>query len=121
LGEFRCPRRNELFAYGGDEQGTPDDWREGRGLVNQTRGCSYCGSMHPDDFMQGLRDGHEVSPTDKNYKAYLKSPDGQHEGKFYYQHLSREQMQEFIDMINFNSMNIGYPGHFYRRPFFIAS
>lgn len=41
-------------------------------LGNQVRTCSYCGSMHPDDLMVGVRDGtFVVGPTDKNYKAYV--------------------------------------------------
>jgi hypothetical protein len=30
--------------------------------------------MHPDDFMQAVRDGKEIGPTDKSYKAYVYEP-----------------------------------------------
>lgn len=40
--------------------------------------------------------------------------------KFYFQHLSAEQQQRFIDLLNAKKINIGMPGHFYVRPFFIA-
>ena len=132
-----------------------DTYETGRGVVGQSCGCSYCGSMHPDDFMQAIRDGDTIGPTDKNYKAYVSgtlsaeiaerdsrlleryvangaseetardllaestaSSTGPSKGKFYYQHLSREQMDEFIELYNTKVMKIGYPGHFYTRPFF---
>jgi hypothetical protein len=42
-------------------------------------------------------------------------------GKFYYQHLSMEQQHRFIDLHNSNQMKIGYPGYFYRHPFFAGN
>jgi hypothetical protein len=41
--------------------------------------------------------------------------------KFYFQHFSVEQQQRFIDLLNARKINIGMPGHFYVRPFFIAA
>jgi hypothetical protein len=38
--------------------------------------------------------------------------------KFYFQHLSEKQRQQFVEMLNSRTMNIGYPGYFYRTPFF---
>lgn len=70
--EFMCPRREEVG--GASHFPGPDTWRKGGGLVNQARGCSYCGSMNPDDFMEALREGMVLSPTDKSYKAYLSQP-----------------------------------------------
>lgn len=40
------------------------------------------------------------------------------EAKFYYQHLDDDQKREFIDLVNSGQMEIGYPGYFYRLPFF---
>lgn len=37
--------------------------------------CSYCGSLHPDEFMKAAEAGVEIGPTDKSYKAYLDVPD----------------------------------------------
>jgi hypothetical protein len=110
--------------------------------------CSFCGSIHPDIFMAKVREGWFVGPTDKNYKAYLGKPldepvemgdpqinqslrdAGQGDqimmltdtdiGKFYYQHLSDEQRQEFVALVNDKTMKIGYPGHFYRLPYFMV-
>lgn len=151
-----------------------DRWEAGHGLIGQGQigpSCSFCGSLHPDRFMELVREGWIVGPTDKGYKAYLESPVtdeqkaarrrqwmdgdgiarairelGEREGKtaeqiqadldteweqqeagwlhgdqsakFYYQHLSGEQRAEFIELYNIGRMVVGYPGHFYRLPYF---
>jgi hypothetical protein len=96
---FDCPRLYEMLMWGAtnaqwaevieaslDPIGHPihdDDgklippqhfWRGGdaRGAV---RSCSYCGSMHPDDFFDAIERGCEIGPTDKNYKVYVDYPD----------------------------------------------
>lgn len=113
-GHFTCPRRSEVFQ---DRTPNQDRWQRMTG-ARDLHSCSYCGSLAPDEFMQAVRDGCEIGPTDKSYKAYV-------EGlgtfaKFYYQHLSVEQRIEFIDLYNDRTMNIGYPGHFYQLPFFMG-
>lgn len=45
--------------------------------------------------------------------------DSTRHAKFYFQHLDEAQMQRFIDMLNGKKLNIGMPGYFYTRPFFI--
>lgn len=83
---FECPRRMEMsISYGGATPeaigdyvdaalagiGDPepkDTWRVGRDGV---RGCSHCGSMHPEDFFDAIAKGLKVGPTDKNYKVYI--------------------------------------------------
>lgn len=40
--------------------------------------------------------------------------------KFYFQHLSTEEQQRFIELVNAHTMKIGMPGYFYRLPFFCA-
>ncbi len=128
----RCPRRDEMFQAGGDPTETPDEWRIREGLLR----CNYCGSLHPDTFIEKLRSGWVVGPTDKSYKAYAGPEREKHseeydghlgdmpamkqEAKFYFQHLSEVQCHDFIDLLNAKAMKIGYPGHFYTRPFFIA-
>jgi hypothetical protein len=70
-----CPRRGET---GMDRDDTPfrgagsnlDDWYDREGY----RVCSYCGSMHPDDLMEAVRNGSEIGPTDKSYKFYVDVP-----------------------------------------------
>ncbi len=54
-----CPRR----SYGSLTP-PPDKWHD-----DET--CSYCGSMSPDEFFRLVDAGAEVTPTDKNYKAYI--------------------------------------------------
>lgn len=116
-----CPRRAE---NGMDDSNGPfrgagenlDTYKSGHGLIGQSRGCSYCGSMHPDDFMEAMREGKELGVTDKNYKAYV-AGDG---GKFYFQHLSAEQRHEFIEMLNAGTVRFGWPGRFTVLPYFIG-
>lgn len=173
-----CPRRHE---NGTADPNSPfvgagtnlDTWTTGHGLIGQeTAGlsCSYCGSLHPDRFMELVRDGWSVGPTDKSYKAYISRPLTEEkkaerkakwlagftydevvksarergetpeefragladyydrdlarseasgvEAKFYYQHLSSEQRDEFIELHNSRRMKISYPGRFYVLPFF---
>lgn len=115
-----CPRREEAPHLASMFPG-PDRYRRRGGLVGQKRACSYCGSMPPDAFMAALREGAEIEPTDKSYKAYLTTASGER-GKFYYQHLSEEQRHEFLALLNERPRRfaIGYPGHFYVLPFFLA-
>jgi len=122
--EVWCPRRAET----GSKANGPDSIARGGS-------CSYCGSMHPDDFMEvarGAAEG-ELGPTDKSYKVYV-DPGYR---KFYFQHLSEEQKQEFVDLYNARprrtyseddlsfiggdgpGMQVGYPGYFYSLPFFM--
>lgn len=109
-----CPRRIE---NGTDYPNSPlrgsgrglDIYDTVHGLVGQSRGCSYCGSMHPDDFMQAVRDHQEIGPTDKSYKLYV----GGMSGKFYTVHLSPEQGFEFRRLWVDAKINWGYPGRPY--------
>lgn len=112
-GGFACPRRCES-ALGMDHKGdSPDHWRR----EHPYRTCSYCGSAHPEDFLAAARRGVKIGPTDKSYKAYL-GEDGR--SKFYFQHLSVAQCDEFVELLNAKAMNIGYPGRFYVLPFFVV-
>lgn len=120
---MQCPRRVEI---GNDAFNYPivDSWRDARpvqGMNGGVRTCSYCGSMHNDAFMEFVRSGGLIIPTDKSYKVYVecKQPTYFH-GKFYFQHLPEEQARVFVDMMNAKTMNIGHPGHFYVKPFFCA-
>ncbi len=114
---FACPRRDEVGGA------AVFKILEGRDFWSTDRGhrhCSYCGSAHPDDVMQGIEDGTvEVGPTDKSYKAYLEGGVFGDREKFYFQHLSEAQQVRFVELLNAKKMRVGYPGHFYRLPFFI--
>jgi hypothetical protein len=169
-----CPRRlSDLGPWERDENLDTWDIREQMHEGLRARHCSFCGSLHPDDFMALVKDGWIVGPTDKSYKAYLGKPrtdeeiaqrkidfmvgntakalvkgtkdhhpdmtdgevqaelerywqemelplaqSGGQETKFYFQHLSADQRQEFIALYNDKVMRVGYPGHFYSLPFF---
>jgi hypothetical protein len=159
-----CPRRlGEVGPWSREED--QDAWRP-------DGSCSFCGSISPDTFMEAARRGDLITPTDKNYKAYVDLPNPregevrivgttnsrEHPGgnwvpvgekeradldragsgglqttyvlygtegpkdhrKFYFQHLSPEQRREFVDLLNAGTLNLAYPGHFYRLPFFVA-
>lgn len=167
-----CPRRMAEYGPWEHAEGM-DSWTTGHGVVGQDAvglSCSFCGSLNPDRFMELVREGWIVGPTDKSYKAYLDQPatdeekrakkerwlasdigqalkraaeaEGKTPGqvveelerayqaenpmadsagqtaKFYYQHLGAEQQAEFIEIHNSGRMRVGYPGHFYARPYF---
>lgn len=131
-----CPSRKENPGPWTYDSG-PDHWEKGTSLADHRdderfRCCSFCGSVHPDDFMRFLKEGWILGPTDKNYKAYLGEPiepynllgtieiSSKDVGKFYYEHLSEGQRKEFVDMLNQKAIKIGYPGHLYVRPFFVT-
>ncbi len=104
-----CPRRDESH-FGDTKRKLPDVF---------VPTCTYCGSISPKRFFELVEEGAEIIPTDKNYKAYVRHESFEHgETKFYFQHFSQEDKQRFIQMLNDGKMKIGYPGYFYRLPFF---
>ena len=71
-----CPRRMNEIGPWTREEGL-DSWTTGHGVIGQDAigpSCNFCGSLHPDRFMELVREGWVVGPTDKNYKAYLHRP-----------------------------------------------
>lgn len=116
-----CPRRIETPPHFLERLGPHDKWVD-RGTYGEC--CSFCGSMSPASLFELMTVyGVELGPTDKDYKVYIK-PDvsGVRDGKFYFQHFSEEDMHQFIDILNARNpkTRIGYPGHFYVMPFFMA-
>jgi hypothetical protein len=71
-----CPRR--MNEYGPWERAENlDEWRKDRGLVGQSTiglSCSFCGSLNPARFMELLRAGWTLIPSDKSYKCYIGEP-----------------------------------------------
>ena len=111
--EFMCGRRVE--GYPSKSFPGPDYWR-----FDGT--CDYCGSISPEQLFQAIEDGCEIGPTDKNYKVYVEgenAPSVRGACKFYFQHLSETEQRKFIAFLNLGKIKIGYPGHFYVKPFFI--
>ncbi|AGY57134.1 hypothetical protein [Gloeobacter kilaueensis] len=90
-----CPDRMQSFGPQRREENL-DHWAK-RGA---DRVCSYCGSMHPDEFVAFLRRAADPAQpdrlglTDKNYKLYVHRPGvsnaGQGAIKFYKWHLAPE-------------------------------
>jgi hypothetical protein len=97
-----CGRRYESFishSFPG-----PDHWEKFK--TNGQRVCSYCGSLHPEDFFAMVKQSAEtpedveyreavrIEPSDKKYKIYVHQPGvrNAHEGgiKFYTHHLPRD-------------------------------
>ena len=109
--------------------------------------CDYCGSLHPDEFMRRCAAGDVMlGATDKNYKVYVTNAGGApfkqtyrtddlpfagwdnpvhtwvtretDRTKFYFQHLSREQMVAFVAMMNARILKFDGGEGFYVLPFF---
>lgn len=93
----------------------PWDRTEGLDVPVDDR-CPFCGSLTGDKFMERVRNGDQLGPTDKTYKVYLSDP----WAKFYFQHLTETQTSEFFHLFQKQRLTIGYPGHFYVLPFFIT-
>lgn len=106
---FNCPRRVESGKLPENNL----DYRTEDGI------CSYCGSLVEEKFFEYVDDsGYEITPTDKDYKAYVWTPYGLK--KFYFQHLSTDGKARFISLLNKSALNIGHPGKFYVLPFFVG-
>lgn len=87
-----------------------DHWQKFKS--NGNRVCSYCGSLHPEDMFELVRQSAnalenvaygsavEIEPSDKGYKIYVKQPGvrNAHEGgiKFYTQHLPRDSESKLM-------------------------
>lgn len=80
VGKHRCRRRGELpltspFVYDLKDSEFPDTWDLG---PDGYRTCSYCGSLHEEDFWDiaehYMNDdpNYEIDFSDKNYKVYAR-------------------------------------------------
>ena len=98
---------------------TEHSWKNmpANGVATIYTTCEYCGSVHPDAFMQAVRERKVLVPTDKNYKAYITDELGHHK-KFYFEHLSTEQKKELIKLNNDLDIEFAEPGYFYVMPLF---
>lgn len=108
--------------------------------------CSYCGSMLPRQFFELWLDNGEVGPTDKSYKAYFRHPSlARGQAKVYFPHFDDADRERFCEIVNDipderrmdesrmtvepgqtppvipDGPRIGFPGHFYRRPYFVSA
>lgn len=77
---------NFLCQSTATREGAPASWI----TVDGRRACSFCGSMHPDDYMAAMlatldpEDPTYIDPTTKRYKWYVCK--GEWRGKFYSWH-----------------------------------
>lgn len=113
-----CPRRTGEYGSWDRAAENLDDYVPNHGLINQELGCTFCGSMPPEDFMAAVRNGAEIVPTDKSYKLYVHHvtpEDVRVDSKFYTMHLSPEQSQEFWELWGAGRINWGYPGYPYAK------
>jgi len=110
-----CPRRmNEMGPW--EPQEMLDTWEvRSNAYGTQRRCCSFCGSIHPDDFMQLVGDGRKLFPTSKSYKVYL-PPD---HDKFYFMHLSPDQQRQFVGWANEGRVKTDGPWN--PLPYFIGT
>lgn len=107
-----CPRRQELGPW---ERGEGlDRWEDSDGEPV----CSFCGSLRPDRFFEMVEAGYTVLPTDKDYKAYIRRPDGK-QFKFYFQHLDAEGRRRFSELYRTRRMRLDWPHYFYTTPYFM--
>ena len=115
---MKCPRKLE-DPYWYRDKDKEDVWKSRDVFhdINLDQYCSHCGSLHPQVFLDLVEKGAELIPTDKNYKAYLR-----YKGempKFYFQHLSKEDINIYIELAEKRKINFGYPGFFYKKPYFL--
>lgn len=69
----------------------------------------------------GERDGktpEQIAEDVEAQWAALPHNPGRTVAKFYYQHLSDAQRDEFVELVNSGRIRFGYPGHLYVLPFF---
>lgn len=99
----RWPKNDEEWAAEVEElraEGTlfsPESlrWPEGS---SPPRTCSYCGGAHPEDLIELVRSGWLVEPTDKGYKRYVNTPNGDSivpPVKLYVPHFDADQIARF--------------------------
>lgn len=97
----RCQRREENH-YGQIGDGpAPDKWQR---HANGDRVCSYCGSLHPDDFLQLCKDATDpqsdlmLDGSTKSYKVYVHRPSVRNASdggiKFYMMHVKHPVTDE---------------------------
>lgn len=94
-GNHTCPRRAESWGH---HEMNADTWMKDEGF----RKCTYCGSVHPEDFEQFAHDvvveggkRLKLKGTQKGYKFYLVAhPSYKKSGKFYTQHLTKKQYDD---------------------------
>ena len=83
---MRCgsPSKPHIHSAFADWLKGEDEWKQ----VGRFRYCSFCGSLHPEDFQTAKDEGGKVSQTVKSYKFYISHMHAANSGraKFYKWH-----------------------------------
>lgn len=88
----------EVICRGGDGSEHKAYWRK-------DRACSYCGSMHPDDFLEAMRQTLDptspvyIDQTTKSYKRYVMLGNGERR-KFYLWHIPNDDWAAEANKMN---------------------
>ena len=101
---MRCPDRAGLPVGPLNEADGVDQWRD---MPDGTRTCSFCGSLHEDDFIDIVKRyldgeaGYKFDYTTKNYKFYANRPGVKNASdggiKFYISHVDRTDSVALAD------------------------
>lgn len=115
---YTCPRRMTEWGPWEHTEGldTWDTKRNGMRWKKNQPLCSFDGSAHPQDLLDGIHD-HTITiePTDKPYKFYVATNNSHMEAKFYTHHFTEEQGWEFHQLWKEHKITWGYPGAPYTR------
>ncbi len=116
---MKCPSRLLSPQYKSKSLPDEDNWEMRNIFKNNklNKFCSFCGSLHPEIFIDLVSKGAVLVPTDKNYKAYLEYQNSS--SKFYFWHLSKSDINRYIEIAEKKKINFAFPGFFYTKPFFL--
>ena len=116
---MKCPRKLQDSSYSQIDKEKEDIWQSRNIFQNPNldKYCSYCGSLHPQIFLDLVEKGAELIPTDKDYKAYITFK--KIETKFYFWHLSKLNINRYIELAEKRKINFAFPGFFYKKPYFL--
>lgn len=100
-----CPEHStvgSVFTFSVDnENPNPDRWDIDK---NGLRTCSYCGSIHPNDLINLIKE-HGIGiieHTDKRYKWYIKATPNTEYCKFYRYHEDEKFINEYNKLLDKN-------------------
>ena len=63
----------------------------------------------------------EIMKDPRDQSLWTFATEERDDTKFYFQHLSVNQMQRFVELLNEKKLKLNAPGYFYRPPFFVQT